>query len=291
MTDSDTLAFRLRGSNTMLMGPAGAGKTWSLATLVEAGLELACVFTEPGGHESLLAALDARGLPNDKVHWHYVAPAVPSWDDMIASANTISKLSYKGLTEIKAGVNKSAYTQFIDLLNCFADFTDDRTGESLGAVDDWGPERALVVDGLSGMNLMSLDLMVGSKPVKHEGEWGVAMDNEERLIQKLCNDTKCFFVLITHVHRQFNEQTGELTKQADALGKRLAPKLPRWFSDVVYAYKEGKDFYWSTAELDVDLKNRLLPIEAKMEPSFVPIVEEWNRLLELAKADEGEEAA
>ena len=281
----------LLGGNVMLIGASGTGKTHCLSTLVEAGLELACIFTEAGGHETLLKALEEKGLPNDKVYWKYVMPAVPDINDMIKSAEMINLMSFKDLTGIKSGINKSSYKQWIDLLLSLKEFVDDRTGEDLGSPFDWGPERAFVIDGLSGMNLMSMDLTVGSKPVKAEGEWGVAMDNEERLIQKLCNDTKCFFVLIAHLERRANPVTGVLTIQADALGKALAPKLPRWFSEVALVYREGNKFFWSTADVDVDLRTRFLPIETKLQPSFIQVVEDWQELMRIAKGEDKKEAA
>lgn len=272
------------GSNTLLMGPPGAGKTDSLATFVEAGKELFCVFTEPNAHESLIAGMKRRKLDMSRVHWHYVSPAVPSWDMFIQESTTVGKLSYENLSKIKTAANKSQYCQFIDLLNVLANYSDQRTGEVFGAVDEWGPDKALAVDGLSGINLMALDLSVGSKPTRHEGEWGVAMNQEERLLQKLCADTSCFFALCAHIEKEPDPINGGVFKTVGALGKKLGPKLGRFFSDVVHVHRAGSKFFWDTESSDIDLKFRLLGVGDKLEPSFVQVIKAWDKLQEEEEA-------
>ena len=36
------------GFNSIIMGPSGTGKTYSISTLVSTGLEVFCLFLEPG---------------------------------------------------------------------------------------------------------------------------------------------------------------------------------------------------------------------------------------------------
>ena len=98
------------------------------------------------------------------------------------------------------------------------------------------------------------------------------MNAEEKLILKLTATLNCYFCLTAHVEREMQEATGFTQLMAGALGKRLAPKLPRTFSDVVLTYREGAKFYWSTTAPNVDLKARTLPLDPKLEPTFGPIV-------------------
>jgi hypothetical protein len=134
-----------------------------------------------------------------------------------------------------------------------------------------------VIDSLSGVNIMAMNLVVGSKPVKHQGDWGVAMDNLERLVQKLCIDTKCHFVLIAHAERETDEVQGGSKIMAATLGRKLAPRLPRFFSDVVLADKQGTKFTWSTAAVGADLKARNLPIADGLPPDFGQIIASWKK--------------
>lgn len=261
---------KLPGVKVMLMGGAGSGKTHSIRTLVDAGLEVFVLFSEPG-METL------ADISSDKLHWKYIAPSAPDWADMIDSANKINTLSLKSLAEM-TDINKRKYGQFIEVLTALSNFTCERTGQSYGAVDDWDASRVLVVDSLTGLSIMAMNLVTGSKPVKSMADWGIAVDNLERLTTKLCVDTKCHFVLITHLERETDETTGAVSLMASTLGKKLAPKLPRFFSDVIHVKREGEKFSWSTASFNVDLKTRYLPIKEGLPPSFVPIIEKWRSL-------------
>lgn len=257
------------GVNVMLCGTTGTGKTHSIRTLVEAGLEVFVLFTEPG--MEVLA-----DLPADKLHWKYIAPAAPAFADMIASATKINTMSFEALTKLP-DINKRNYTEFIDVLTSLSNFTCDRTGEAFGSVDSWGPERVLVVDSLTGLSIMAMNLVAGSKPVKSMADWGVAIDNLERLITKLCVDTKCHFVLLAHLEREVDEVTGGTSLMASTLGRKLAPKLPRFFSDVVQAKRNVDKFVWSTAASNVDLKARNLPISDTISPDFGLILTSWRK--------------
>lgn len=275
----------LRGSRTLLMGPPGTGKTWSLSTLVEAGLELFCLFTDPGGEESLIDAIRAKDLDIDRVHWRYVAPSNPSWDTLLKMAKQIGSMSYKGLSEIKSGIDKQEYQQFYEMLGYMSNFVDERTGEEFGPIDSWGPDRAFAFDGISGMNIMALDMMLGAKPTAHEGEWGVSMRAEEMIIQKLTGALSCFSITIGHVEREPNIITGIPQQTLGMLGKKLAPKIPRLFSDVVLSVRTGRTFTWSTIEDNTDLKTRCLPLDANMAPDFGQIVKVWEERRKLVEVE------
>lgn len=264
-----TLPVSIPGSNTMLCGGTGSGKTHAIRTLVDAGLEVFVLFTEPG--MEVLA-----DVPSDKLHWCYIPPASPDFSDMIASAEKINKLSFEALTKLP-DINKSKYQEFIKVLNALSNFKCDRTGQSYGAVDEWDQSRVLVVDSLTGLSLMAMNLVTGSKPVKSMADWGVAIDNLERLITKLCVDTKCHFVLIAHLERETDELTGGTSLMASTLGRKLAPKLPRYFSDVIHVVRRADKFAWSTASSNVDLKARNLPIADNLLPSFVPLIASWKK--------------
>lgn len=251
------------------MGGSGCGKTYSIRTLLHAGITPFVVFTEPG--QEVLG-----DLPADKCHWHYIAPASQSWDSMIDSATKVNEYSFESLTKMTDS-RKRDYNQYAPLLGTFKDFICDRTGEHFGDVCTWPNDRALVVDSLSGLSVMAMNLMVGGKPVRDQKDWGVAQNLLEFLIQKLCMDVPCTLVMTAHPEREIDEVQGGQKIMVSTLGKKLAPKIPRFFSDVVMAQREGATFTWSTAAPATDLKARNLPIKDGMPPSFVPIIENWKR--------------
>lgn len=267
-----------RGSKTLLLGPPGAGKTTSLITFIKAGIELFVIGTDPGFEESLLDAMKENDLPMTMLHYRYIPAGAPSWDALKDAATRVGMMSYKDVTEIKMAPNKHLYRQYLDVLDCLADFKCEHCGKSFGAVDSWtaGQMRALGVDSLTGVNVMALDLMIGGKPVAHQGEYGVAMSMEEKLILTLCSNLKCFLVVTAHLDKEPNLLTGVPQQMVGALGSKLAPKLPRSFSDVVLAVKDGNKFTWSTAASNVDLKNRALRIADGLPPDFGQMVDAWK---------------
>ena len=275
-TTTPVPANTLPGVNEMLCGASGSGKTHAIRTLVEAGLEVFVLFTEPG--MEVLA-----DVPKEKLHWHYIAPASPDFEDMISSATKINTMSFEAITKLP-DINKRKYDEFIQVLVTLSNFKDDRTGQSFGAVDSWDSSRVLVIDSLTGLSLMAMNLVTGSKPVKSLADWGVAIDNLERLITKLCVDTKCHFVLISHLERETDEVTGGTSLMASTLGRKLAPKLPRYFSDVIHVVRKADKFVWSTVTSNVDLKARNIALADNLPPSFAPIIANWRKNAEATHA-------
>jgi len=275
----------LSGTKTLLLGAPGSGKTWSLTTLIEAGLELFVLITDPGGEESLLDAMRRKNLPIDKLHWRYVPAASPSWRTLGIMAQQIGSMGYEGLTKIKTGIEKQDYQQFMQVLHVCSNFNCVRTGLEYGPIDSWGPDRVFALDSNSGLSTMCLDMMIGAKPAAHMGEYGVGMNAQQKLIQKFCSDLHCFFVLTAHLDRSYDEIRGKPQLMVSALGSKLAPKLPKDFSDVILAYREGTEYFWSTAALDVDLKARTLPLDDKLSPDFGQIVVEWRERARLAATE------
>jgi len=253
--------------NALIIGASGAGKTFCLKTLIDAGLEPFIISTEPGV-ENVLEKAGAK-LGED-VHLHYVPAANPSWESMIDTAEKINTQPNDVLLKIK-NVNKSDYPQFINLLKACANFTDIFTGKEYGPVDSWDESRALVLDGLTGTGTMSMNMVIGGKPLRTQPDWGIAMDQVERFIQKLVFNTKCTFVLIAHIEKVRDEISGQFNVSLSTLGNKLAPKIPPIFDEVICAYRQGREFFWSTDLEGYDLKARKLPLSSKLEPSFVQL--------------------
>jgi len=252
--------------NVMLLGSVGSGKTYSLRTLLASGVELFVIQTEPS------EVLD--DLPRDKVHINYI-PAVPAdFAAMAATAKNINTMSYEFLTK-STDANRGKYQQMVKVINLCQDFIDSRTGESFGDVTLWGEDRALVIDSLTGLSKMAMDLVVGGKPTKAMPDWGIAMDMIERLIDTLATNCNCWFILTGHLEPERDEVAGTIQMMPATLGKKLPPKLPRYFSDVVHCVRKGTEFYWSTATGNVDTKARNLPISDKLKPDFKQIKDAW----------------
>lgn len=262
------------GVNVLIEGPTGTGKTYSLGTLADAGVELFVLFTE-SGLETLLGYWTDRGLDVPaNVHWHVLQRPQGSFATLADSANTINTFAQEALHKMQ-DPNRAKHNQFVSLLRALADFPDDRTGRRFGAVDSWGPDRCLALDSLTGINPIALSLVVGGKPVKSQADWGIAQDQIEKLIRQLTDGCRCHFVLTAHVEREIDQVFGGVKITVSTLGRALAPKIPPMFSDVILSSREGNKFTWSTANTQADLKARNLTIADGLPQDFRIIINKW----------------
>jgi AAA domain len=256
------------GPKVLLMGETGTGKTYSIRTLVDAGITPFVLFTEPG--------METLGdLPDGKWHYKYVKPFTQSWGALEKMVRDINKLDYEMLTKVKDS-SRSQYTGMIDFIVACNAFTCDCHGTKFGDVSTWGTERALVVDSLTGLGDMAMGNVVGGRPTRSQPDWGVAMNTIKMVLGPLTTATKCTFVLLSHLAREKDEITGGTQVTVNTLGQRLAPDIPRMFSDVINTVRVGSEWTWDTASANMAVKARNLPIASKQPPSFVPLINTWK---------------
>lgn len=272
---NDEEASLLPGVNVLVEGPTGTGKTTSLGTIADAGVELFCLFTE-NGLETLLGHWTDRGLPvPPNVHWHVLPRGADTFSTLAESANKVNTYSMDALFKM-SDPDRAKSNQFVTLLRACADFPDDRTGQKFGAIDKWGPNRCFAVDSLTGINPIAMSLVIGQKPLKDQRDWGIAQDQIEKFLRNCCDGTKCHFILTSHIEREVDQVFGGVKLTVSTLGRALAPKIPPMFSDVILSAREGTKFSWSTANTQADLKARNLAIADGIAPDFGQIFTKWK---------------
>lgn len=284
--------YPLQPPSIICMGAPGSGKTYSLATLINAGLEIFVISTEPDGVASLIDACEATKADISKLHWASCMPSPAGWSALEDMVTTIGTMGFEQIQAIKTGVGKSATREpAAKFLRTLKNFTCERTGETYGDISKFDDTRCVVLDSLSGFSMIAWMLALGYKPAAHQGEWGVSMNFVEQLLLKLTSDRKCFFVMIAHVEREMNEMTGASQTMVSTLGRKLAPKIPRYFSEVVLSSRTmsgaGPTFLWSTVDAKADLKSRSLPISSTLKPDYAPVVEAYRRRVQLITNDNG----
>lgn len=266
---------KIAAPNILLMGPAGTGKTYSVASLVESGIEVFYVGLE-NGIESLLGYWADQGKPIPaNLRWNVIEAPKASLAEMLEISDKVGIMSFDALTKM-SDPNKAKYDHFSLLLKCLNNFVDQRTGESFGCAEDWGPERAVVIDGLTGLGNAVMSRVVGGKPVKSQPDWGLAQTLLEGFLRKMCDGCPCWFVLLCHVEREQDLVLGGIKIMPSTLGKALAPKLASMFSDVAMTVREGNKWTWDCAHSQADVKARNLPWQSNITPNFAQIVAKWK---------------
>jgi hypothetical protein len=102
------------------------------------------------------------------------------------------------------------------------------------------------------------------------------MDNLERLIKRICTSLQCHVLITAHPEREADETEGGSKIMAGTLGKKLAPKLPKNFSDIILTKRIGKRFTWSTVASGYVLKARNFAFEDDLPPDVGPGIEVWK---------------
>ena len=259
----------LPGLKQMLMGPIGTAKTSSIRTWIAAGIEVRGLFTEP----SFEVVGDLKC--EDGFHYHYIPPAAPGWDSMLDSAKKINTLNMKGLAGLD-DMDKRKYSGFMDLIRACNLYTCHRCKKEFGDVADWSTGTVLFVDSLTGISEMAMNLTVGAKPVKDKGDWQIAMDQIKRFVNQIATVPRCHVVLTGHVEIELDEVAQRPKIMVSTLGKKLAPVLPIYFSDVVLAMRESGKFYWATELAGAELKPRNFPFSGKLPADIGPAIAVWK---------------
>lgn len=279
MTDSNVVPIiaaphEESAPNVILMGEVSSGKTRSIRTLIEAGVEVFMIPTEPNYADVL------GDIPSDRLHWRYI----PSYSDTLAQLKQTSELlRVSDMEAIKKmpGQNRAQYNQWFDLLGACNNFVDDRTGKSYGDVGLLTNKQALVIDGLSGINNMATRLVAGNKPFMSWPEFEAAQFCVEQFVNTLAQSLKCWFVLTTHVERENDPISGLQKIMPSTIGRVLAPRLPKNFSEVLYCRRivagSQQTWVWDNMTTEANVKFRNLAPSPSIKPDFGLIKSNWEK--------------
>ncbi|MBW2081572.1 MAG: AAA family ATPase [Deltaproteobacteria bacterium] len=257
------------GIKVLLEGEGGTGKTTSIKTLADAGLEVFGIFTGDPGMQS--------ATDDPRVHYVQIPPASVPWTDLRDMASKSNTLTTDALAKYTG--SRRNYTQLLQVLDACNDYKCERCGKSFGDVGSWSTDRVLVLDNLSGLSKMARYLIVGGRTYISQPELWNAQGNVARILDKLALDLKCHFVLIAHIDGDRDELTGQITylPSTPELGKALRTTFSVNFSDVILAKRQGNKFTWSTMETRYfGLKGINTGWVEDQPQDFRPIIERWK---------------
>lgn len=258
------------GPKILIMGDSGTGKTHSLRTMIEAGITPFVIATEQNSIQVL------NSFPKGKYHYKYIPPTPGNSNDFASALDMLTKvnqLSYDLLTKV-ADPLKQAHNKLLEVVATCNKFVSDVDGVNYGDAAKWGTDRCLVLDSLSGLSEMAFALVVGNKPVRAMPDYQVAQQSL-RMLLNIAVSIQCPFVLIAHLSREKDEITGGTTITASTVGQKLGPDLPRMFSDVIRAKREGTKYTWDTADSQAIVVGRHLPTAQNLPADFRPLFAEW----------------
>lgn len=268
------------GFKTLLMGPTGTGKTFSIGTLVDCGLEVFYLSMEPGLESLVGYFTDPKpfglGLasPPPNLHYHYLKANTQKFSQMQKTSENIGKFDLSAIAKMR-DPDRAQNNQMQRVYEVLNDFPDQRDGKKYGSVDTFKQNAVVVLDGLSALSRIAMEMVTGSKPVRDKPDYGIAQGNLMNLILKLCSGCQCHVVLLAHVNREVDEIMGGVKLFPNTIGKAILSDLTQPFSDVILSQRETTKFYWDTANTQADLKTRNLPISSRIDPDFELILGKW----------------
>lgn len=258
----------IQGPKVMLLGESNSGKTHAIRTLCDLGLEVFVLATEPGIEKIL------GDVPTDKLHWNYLPPTPFSIDTLEKQLMKVNNSDLSGLC--KPEMNRTEFRQTLDLMAQVKNFKCQRTGQSFGDVYKWSNNRAFVVDSLSGLTEMVINSWIGIRIGLDKSDYQVIQKCVGNLITSWCMGLNCWFVLTAHQEREADDVTLQVKVMASVLGKALAPRLPKYFDEVIHTKRDMAKFSWSNMTQNYLLKSRMLPFNDNLEPSFKLLNQQWR---------------
>jgi hypothetical protein len=254
------------GIKSIIIGPPGTGKTYALRTLeaLQDHVQSLAIFTDPNYSSGLFPSME----------YTYIRPTVGSIDDLKFVADKTHTLPMDTLQKIDIG--RAKYTSFMDVLNQLADYHP-MSGKPFGNFAKWGTDKCLIMDNLTGLSRMARGWTAGGKPNPTQPEWGSMMYLLEQLLTLLATGTWAHVILIAHIEQERDEISGAMKNMMATLGRKLAPKIPTDFNDVILARKEGDKFFWDTMNTNTDIKSMHLPFKDNLPPTFVSLFDSWQK--------------
>lgn len=203
----------------LMLGNSGSGKTGSLASLAAAGYRL-FIYDFDNGLDILM---DPKVLdPKHRGNIFYKTYQ----DKPVKSGNTLIPQA-------------TAWTQ---MTKDIGDWKED--GKSMGGIISWGPQDILVIDSFTFASDRCFDYVLqtngrmGQRPQIQD--YGHAIDSLQGFLELVTGNAACNVIMTAHLMFLGEELSGARKAFPNTIGQKLAPKIPRYFNNMVLVEKIQK---------------------------------------------------
>jgi hypothetical protein len=229
----------------LLIGDAKSGKTGSLVSLVKAGYKL--------------RILDLDNLL-DILKYLVIKECSDNLDN-VESRTLRDKRKATAQGSVIDGTPK-AFVEAVKMLDRWKYTDEDGNDFDFGAPSSWGADTILVIDSFSRLCDAAYDwreaLASGGGNSKYDGRavYGDAQDAVESLLAGLTSKTFATNVIVIAHVQYMDLPDGTKKGFPQGVGQKLSPKIPQYFSSVVfYKNKNNKRTMQTTSTPLIDLAN------------------------------------
>jgi len=269
----------------ILEGEMGTGKTHSARSLLVdangkfdgpsvSGIEKVVLLTSEAGFEDVLG-----DIPQHKLAWKYIPASDGSFDGLVEMARVINT-QHPDVIQKNGGINRHMYPQFQNILGACNNIIDDRTGAHLGPVFKFPQNWCLWYESISILSELARNCAIGDKPFMELRDYQMVQTMVRKFLNHLVFSTRCLFVATAHLERETNESNGMSELMVSTVGRKLAPILPRFFSDVIITGRIDQPgnpkFTWATQVPGARTKTRNLPWSPELPPDFRPLLNNFR---------------
>lgn len=258
-------------------GEAGSGKTCSVRTLLNSGQKVRFLAAENNAITGIQVALEMWKKENPQKakdltveQFALMIPERPKkkLSDLVKSQDKFIKTTLEAQFK-SVDPERNKYTRYLEVLRSTVEFVDTESGTKFGSVDDWGEDTTLVIDSLTIICEAIMQATIGGKLATSQPEWGVMQKTLVEFMRLLTEDLKCNLVILGHPTKEIDPVLGIQRIYPANVGQALNNLLPSFFTEVVWSYRAGKEFLWSTDHKQAVTRQTMLPLAEKMPQDFM----------------------
>lgn len=281
--------FERMSDKVILFGSNSVGKSFSIATLLEApegssdqvkevyaNRRIIYVMTERNAVQGLKRGIEHYGINVEAGQLIYTFPKrkEKTFTNLRRAVGSYQKETKVAALKGKADstVGKDTYSYFDSIIGSMENFSgiDYITGEEvkLGNIGDLDISDILVIDGLSPIYTEVWNALQGDKIATAMSDYTPPQRVMNNLFQQL-GSIEANVVLMAH-ERDLSDKDGNLVETIvnTGVGVSTYSTLMGCFTEIIHVYRFGTNYRWECEKLKVACNSRSMPKETNLVPDF-----------------------